>query len=620
MKHIFLMITMMFGVLVSAHSAALAQEETEITSAPDVAHAIAHAIAMHGNIKYDENFTHFDYVNPNAPKGGTLRMWGNETFDNMNGFIPKGVPADGLGLIYETLMVKSSDEPFTMYGGLAKTIETPQDRSFVIFTIDENARWHDGVPLTAEDVVWTFETLTTKARPFYRAYYANVSNVEALDPRRVKFTFDQAGNRELPLIVGSMPILPQHYWTSEGRDFEATTLEAPLGSGAYKVGDINPGKSIEYVRVADWWGQDIPVNKGRFNFDRITYDYYRDQNVSLEALFADEYDFRQEYTAKLWATSYDAPPVQDGRIMKETRNNALPQGMQAFAFNLRRSLFQDIAVRKAINYAFDFEWSNKQFAFDAYVRTDSYFENSEMEATGLPQGRELEILEEFRDQLPPSVFDTEFTIPKTNASGNNRANLRVAQQLLKEAGYIKGDDDILYHPETGERLEFELLVANTNAAFERWFGPWKQAMERLGIKADIRIVDASQYINRVMAFDFDMIVQSWGQSSSPGNEQREYWGSEKADMAGSRNILGLKDPVVDALIELIVSAPDREELVIRTRALDRVLKDGWYVVPNWHLAAWRIAYWDKFGQPEVQAPYALGVIDTWWVSQESAQE
>lgn len=570
----------------------------------------AHGLAMHGDMKYGPDFTHFDYVNPDAPKGGMLRMWGAETFDTLNGFSTKGVAADGLTLLYVSLMEKSEDEPFTMYGALAESVETPADRSWVAFTLRPEARWHDGQPVTAQDVVWTFETLTTKARPFYKAYYANVANVEALDERRVKFTFDMANNRELPLIVGQMPILPRHYW--EGRDFEATTLEPPVGSGPYTVGRVEPGRSIEFVRVKGWWGETVPVFKGRYNFDRVTWEYYRDQNVSLEALFANRYDFRQEYTAKLWATAYDAPPVLDGRIVKKVVPNALPQGMQAFAFNIRLPKFQDIAVRKAINYAFDFEWSNKQFAYGAYERTDSYFENSEMAATGLPEGRELEILEQFRGQVPDSVFTEEFKLPETDGSGNNRANLRTAMKLLDDAGYVMGEDNVRVHKDTGERLEFELLVANTNAAFERWFQPFKQNLERIGIKADIRIVDASQYINRVLAFDYDVIVASWGQSTSPGNEQREFWGSDRADMPGSRNYIGIQDPVIDKLIDLVISAPTREELVVRVRALDRVLLHHWYVVPNWHLAAWRIAYWDEFGQPETQAPYALGVIDTWW--------
>ncbi|PJB69525.1 MAG: hypothetical protein CO093_10235 [Alphaproteobacteria bacterium CG_4_9_14_3_um_filter_47_13] len=589
------------------------ESETEVkpdntASAP--APLPTHGIAMHGDMKYSAGFTHFDYVNPQAPKGGTLRMSGNETFDTLNGFSTKGVEANGLGLLYDSLMEKSQDEPFSMYAALAQSIETPEDRSWVIFTLRPEAQWHDGLPVTAEDVIWTFRTLTTKAKPFYKAYYANISNVEALGERRVKFTFDMANNRELPLIVGEMPILPKHYW--EGKDFEATTLEPPLGSGPYKIGKVDAGRSIELVRVKNWWGENIPVFKGRYNFDRITYDDYRDQNVSLEALFANEYDFRQEYTAKLWATSYDAPPVLRGQISKEVIPNGLPQGMQAFAFNMRLAKFKDLAVRKAINYAFDFEWANKQFAYGAYERTNSYFENSEMAASALPTGRELEILESFREQIPESVFTEAFKLPETNGSGNNRENLRIALKMLDGADYIMGRDGVRSQKDTGERLEFEVLVANTNAAFERWFQPWKQNLERLGIKAEIRIVDASQYVNRILAFDYDMIVASWPQSTSPGNEQREFWGSDRADMPGSRNYLGIKDPVIDSLVDMIVSAPTREELVLRCRALDRVLLHNWYVVPNWHLAAWRVAYWDKFGQPEVQAPYSLGVIDTWW--------
>lgn len=580
-------------------------------SLPAYAQSPAHGLAMHGDMKYGPDFTHFEYVNPDAPKGGTLRMWGAETFDTLNGYNNKGVEADGLPMIYDSLMESAQDEPFTMYGALAATVQTPEDRSWVQFTLRPEAKWHDGKPVTAHDVVWTFEALTTKGKPFYKAYYANVAKIEAIDDHTVKFTFDMANNRELPLIVAQMPVLPKHYW--EGRDFEATTLEPPLGSGPYQIGKIVPGRSIEFVRVKEWWGENLPVFKGRYNFDRITWDYYRDQNVSLEALFADEYDFRQEFTAKLWATAYDAPAVKDGRIVKKTIENGLPQGMQAFAFNIRRPKFQDVNVRKAINYAFDFEWANKQFAYGAYERTDSYFENSEMAATGLPEGRELEILEQFRGKIPESVFTEEFNLPKTDGTGNNREQLRTAMQILDATGYVMGPDKVRAHKDTGERLEFEVLVANTNAAFERWFMPMKQNLERLGIKADIRIVDASQYINRVLEFDYDVIVASWAQSASPGNEQREFWGSDRADMAGSRNYIGIKDPVVDELVTMIVSAPTREELVVRTRALDRVLLHHWYVVPNWHLAAWRVAYWDKFGMPEIQAPYSLGVADTWWI-------
>jgi microcin C transport system substrate-binding protein len=570
----------------------------------------AHGIAMHGAPKYAADFTHFDYVNADAPKGGVMRLSGNETYDTFNQFTTKGVSAAGLNLLYVSLMEKAQDEPFTMYGALASGISVPEDRSWAEFTLRKNAVWSDGQPITAEDVVWTFNTLTTKAQPAYRAYYANVASVEALGDKRVKFTFDMAGNRELPLIVGEMTILPKHYW--EDRDFEATTLDIPVSSGPYRIESFDQGRSLTYARVADWWGADLPVFKGRYNFDQIIYEYYRDQDVSLQAFFAGDYDYRREWTAKLWATGYDVPPVKNGEIVKKLVPNQLPQGMQGFVMNLRRPVFQDLAVRKAMNLAFDFEWSNKQFAYDAYERTDSYFENSEMQASGVPSGRALEILEPYRDQLPSRVFETAFEIPKTDGSGNNRAHLREAMKLLDEAGYVMGEDGVRVHKDSGTRLSFEFLVANTNGAFERWFGPYKKNLKRIGIDGTIRVVDASQYVNRVLAHDFDFIVHSWGQSNSPGNEQREYWGSERADLPGSRNMIGIKDPVVDALIEDIVKAPTREELVEHVRALDYVLLNGWYVVPNWHIAGWRIAYWDKFNQPETQAPYDLGVVDTWW--------
>lgn len=576
--------------------------------AQETASTPTHALAMHGAPKYPATFAHFDYVNPDAPKGGTLKLAGYDTFDNLNPFIIKGVSASGAEIIYDTLTEQSSDEAFTVYGGLASAIETPEDRSWVIYTVRPEARWHDGKPVTAADVKWTFETLTTKGAPFYKAYYQNVKSVETLDGNRVKFTFDMANNRELPLIVGQMPILPQHYW--EGKTFENTTLVPPLGSGPYKIGAVAPGRSIEYVRVKDWWGDKVPAFRGRYNFDRIVYEYYKDQNVSLEAMFAGQYDFRQEYVAKLWATGYNAPAVTAKKIIKKTIDNDLPQGMQGFTFNIRRPAFQDKAVRKAINYAFDFEWSNKQFAYNEYTRTRSYFANSEMEATKLPEGAELAILEQFRGQIPDEVFTQEYQNPKTDGSGNNRANLKEAARLLDEAGWKLGSDGI--RAKDGVRLEFELLMAGVNEGFQRWFQPLEQNLQKIGVKGSIRIVDATQYTNRVMTFDYDMIVGSWGQSNSPGNEQREFWESSRADMQGSRNYIGLKDPAIDKIVEMIVAAPTREDLVARCRALDRVLQHGWYVVPNWHIPAWRVAYWDKFGRPEKQAPFALGVMDTWW--------
>jgi microcin C transport system substrate-binding protein len=567
-----------------------------------------HGLAMHGGPKYAADFKHFDYVNPDAPKGGTLKLAGYDTFDTLNPFTVKGVSVEGAAMIYDTLLESSADEAFTAYGGLASSIETPADRSWVIFTIRPEAQWHDGKPVTADDVKFSFETLTTHGVPFYKAYYTNVKSVETMDGNRVKFTFDMADNRELPLIVGQLPVLPKHYW--EGKDFAATTLTPPLGSGPYKFGAVAPGRSVEYVRVKNWWGENVPAFKGRYNFDRIVYEYYKDQNVSLEAMFAGQFDFRQEMVAKLWATAYNAPAVTSGKIIKKTIPHSLPQGMQGFTYNIRRPVFQDIAVRKALNYAFDFEWSNKQFAYNEYVRSRSYFSNSEMEAKGLPEGAELAILEQFRDKLPPEIFTTEYKNPVTDGSGNNRANLKEAARLLDEAGWKLNAEGI--REKNGVKLQFELLMAGVNEGFTRWFQPLEQNLAKVGVKGSIRVVDATQYTNRIMTYDYDMIVGSWGQSNSPGNEQRGYWTSAAADAPGGQNYIGLKDPVVDRIVDLIVASPTRKDLVARCRALDRVLQHGHYNIPNWHIPAWRVAYWNKFEQPKVQAPYSLGVADTWW--------
>lgn len=569
-----------------------------------------HALAMHGTPKYGADFQHLDYVNVDAPKGGVFKLNVIGTFDNLNPFIVKGASAAGAGTIYESLLESSVDEPFTEYGALAASVETPDDRSWVIFNLRPEAKWHDGHPVTADDVVWTFNILTTEGTPFYKAYYANVKSVEAISPTRVKFTFDMAGNRELPLIVGQMQILPKHYWTTEGRTFSETTLTPPLGSGPYKFGAVKPGESIEYVRVSDWWGKDLPLNRGRYNFDSIVYEYYRDANVALEAFLGGRYDFRLENTAKLWATAYESPAVKDGRISKKIIPNELPQGAQGFIYNLRRPLFQDRAVREAIPYAFDFEWSNKQYAYDSYKRTRSYFSNSDMAATTLPDAAELALLEPYRDQLPPEVFTSIYAPPKTDGSGNIRENLKKAAQILDAAGYVTGKDGVRSHQKTGQRLEFEFV--DNNPAFERWIMPFIQNLQKIGVKVNYRSIDEAQYQNRMNTFDFDMTVMSFGQSSSPGNEQREYWGGARADMPGSRNYIGIKSPVVDALIDKIVSAPTREDLVTRVRALDRVLQWGYYMVPNWHLSAWRIAYWNKFGQPDIMPAYGLPVTDIWW--------
>jgi len=485
----------------------------------------------------------------------------------------------------------------------------------VAFNINPLAKWADGLPVTAHDVVWTFNTVLENGQPFFKAYYGDVTKVEATSDSRVKFTFKHGDNAELPLIIAQMSILPKHYWTAQGRNFSATSLDAPLGSGPYAVSKVEAGRTIDYTRRADYWGKDLPINKGRFNFDKISYDYYKDSNVALEAFFANEFDFQLENTAKLWATAYDAPAVQSGQIIKEEIAHERPQGMQGFLYNIRKPVFQDIEVRKALAYAFDFDWSNKQFAYDSYTRTDSFFENSELASTdGLPEGRVLEILESYRDQLPADVFTTRYTPPKTDGSGRNRANMKKATDILDAAGYKLGEDGIRVHETTGQRLQFEII--DSNPLFERWVLPFIGNLKKIGVEANFRVLDPAQYQNRMNDFDYDMTIGSMGQSSSPGNEQRDYWSSVKADTPGSRNTIGVKDPVVDDLIEKLIQAPSRAELVALTQALDRVLLSGYYVIPQWHIDHFRVAYWKKLGRPAELSGLTPAVTDTWWVKSE----
>jgi microcin C transport system substrate-binding protein len=576
-------------------------------------------MVMHGDAKYAENFTHFDYVNPDAPKGGELRNSAIGTFDSLNPFIIKGTPAAGLtflgqNMLYDSLMEQSYDEPFSMYGLLAESVEyNPDDKTWVAFHLNPNAKWHDGKPITPDDVIWTFNILLEKGTPFFKAYYGDVIKTEKIGERGVKFTFKDATNAELPLILSQLSILPKHFW--HDKDFDKTTLEFPLGSGPYEIEKVDAGRSITYKRNPNYWGKDLPVNKGRFNFDHVTYDYYKDSNVALEAFFASEYDFRIENVAKLWETGYDAQPVKKGDIKKEEINHTRPQGMQAFLYNIRRPVFQDKRVRKALSYAFDFEWSNKQFAFGGYKRTDSFFENSELAAReGAPTGRVLKILESYKNQLPEEVFTARYTPPKTDGRGNPRSNLRKAMKLLDEAGYKLAEDGIRVHEETGQRLEFEIIDANP--LFERWVLPFIANLKKIGVQANFRVLDPAQYQNRMNDFDYDMTIGSIAQSSSPGNEQRDFWSSVKADMQGSRNYIGIKEPVIDDLIEKIIQAPDREELVSLTRALDRILLSGHYVIPQWHIDYWRVAYWNKLQRPETLSGLTPAISDTWWVKAE----
>ncbi len=573
--------------------------------------APVHAIAMHGDAKYGPDFEHFDYVNPHAPKGGALRTAARGTFDSFNPFIPKGNAVSTRSI--ETLLTASNDEAFTEYGLIAASLEVPADRSWVIFNIRPEARWHDDMPITADDVVWSFEILTTQGQDFYRNYYGSVDKVEKLATHRVKFSFAEEENRELPLIVGQMPILPKHYW--EDREFGNTTLEPPLGSGPYRVKKFEPGRYVVYERVSDYWGANLPVNRGLNNFDTMRVDYYLDDTAIRLALKSQDVDLRLENQAKAWASDYEVPAVEKGFLIKELIRHQQPTGMQAFVMNTRRSKFADPRVRKALGYAFDFEWTNKQLFYGQYTRTESYFSNSELAASGKPTGEEFEILERFRDQLPPEVFDDPPRPPKTDGSGHARRNLRTALNLLAEAGWAVKDLKLI-NETTGEPMEFEILLVSQ--AFERIVLPFTRNLSRLGIDARVRLVDQSQYLNRVRAFDFDMLISGWGQSESPGNEQRSFWGSYTADTPGSRNLIGVRSPVVDELIELLIQAPDRESLVARTRALDRVLLAGNYVIPNWHIQSDRILYWDKFSRPAI--PTKSGVlISRWWYDESKAQ-
>ncbi len=567
---------------------------------------IGHALSMYGDLKYPPGFTHFQYVNPDAPKGGDVKLAAIGTFDTLNPFVLKGVPAVGIGTVFDTLTVSSEDEPFSQYGLVAESIEMPADRSWVAFTLRPQARFHDGTPMTVEDVIWTFDALKTKGRPFYRSYYAQVTKAEKVGDRKVRFAFGPGDNRELPLIVGQLPVLSRAYWSK--RDFEKTTLEPPLGSGAYRVEAVDAGRSITYRRVKDYWAAKLPVNVGRDDFDSIRYDYYRDSTVAIEALKGGEYDFRVENVAKNWATAYNTPAVTRGLLKKEEIANEVPTGMQGFVYNTRRPIFQDARVRRALAYAFDFEWSNKNLFYGAYTRTKSYFSNSELASSGLPTAEELKILEPLRGKVPDEVFTREYRPPSTDGSGNIRDGAREALRLLAEAGWTVKSQKLVNG--RGEPMQFEILL--NEPVWERIALPFAKNLERLGITARVRVVDAAQFEKRQDDFDFDMIVALWGESLSPGNEQREFWGSQTAGEHGSRNLAGIKDPAVDRLIDLVIQAPDRPGLVARTRALDRVLLWGHYVIPHWHIRVFRVVYWDKFGRPAVSPKNALG-FDTWWV-------
>ncbi len=575
---------------------------------PGFAEVERHGLSLFGAPKYPAGFERFDYVNPDAPKGGLLRYAAIGNFDSLNPFIVKGRPAAGSStFIYDTLMASSFDEPSSEYGLLAETVSYPEDFSSVTFTLRTGARWHDGERVTPEDVIWSFETLTAN-QPFFNAYYADVESVEKLSPLKVRFNFAISGNRELPQIVGQLPVLPKHYWAE--REFGATTLEPPLGSGPYRVSKVDAPRSITYERVADYWAADLNVNIGANNFSEIRFDYFGDNTIALEAFKGDRIDVRMENSAKDWATAYDFPAAREGRVRLLQLRTQNPEPMQGFVMNLRREKFSDVRVREAISLAFDFEWANKTLFYEQYTRTDSYFDNSELASSGVPEGDELALLEPYRDQLPEALFNEAFVNPVTDGSGNNRNNLRRATRLLNDAGWTVNEDGLLVHSETGTAFEIEFLLVSP--AFERVVQPYLQALKKLGISGSIRIVDTSQYQNRVDNFDFDMTINTVGQSLSPGNEQRDFWGCEAAKQAGGRNLAGICDPVVEAMVDAVIFAKDRNALITATRALDRVLLWRHYLVPQWHVPYDRVAVWDRIGVPDPTPGFNIGFPSIWW--------
>ncbi|MFL5134073.1 MAG: extracellular solute-binding protein [Microvirga sp.] len=580
-----------------------------------------HGSALLDEPKYPQGFSHFDYVNPNAPKGGLVRLGALGTFDSFNIVVAgvKGSPEQGLGLIYETLTTSALDEANASYGLLAESFSYPEDYSSVSFRLRPEARWHDGRPVTTDDVIFSFESLKANS-PTYAFYYANVSKAEKVGEREVKFTFDEKGNRELPQIMGQLMVLPKHWWEGTApdgrkRDVTQTTLEPPLGSGPYRLKSFDTGRNASYERVKDYWGEKINVNVGQNNFDEIRYEYYRDATVLLEAFKSDRLDFRTENSARNWAAGYDFPARQEGRVILEEFPFRATGVMQAFVLNMRRDKFKDQRVRRAFNLAFPFEELNKTIFYGLYERPSSYFYGLDLASSGLPEGQELKILESIRDKIPASVFTTPYKNPINDSPETVRNNLREADRLLKEAGWeVKNGRRV---NAKGEVLSAELLSSSPNE--ERVFLPYKASLDRLGIATTVRTVDDVQYTNRTRAFDFDVATGLWPQSLSPGNEQREFWGSQAATREGSRNLPGIADPGVDALIDKIIFAKDRNDLVAATKALDRVLLAHDYVVPQWTSLKQRTARWNRYSHPEAMPRYGGAAFPTiWWYDEAKA--
>jgi len=645
---VILLATFLCGAVATDRVAAQTDPVPPAAAAPSSAPASAtkqtrhHALSLVGEPKYGPEFKHFDWVNPDAPKGGALRSFVEGSFDSLNPFSVKGAPAGDLGLVFDALMASSPDEASAEYCLICEWVSYPPDYSSVRFGIRPEARFQDGSPITPEDVIFSFE-VQKKAHPRTAFYYKNVVKAEKTGEHEVTFTFDVKGNRELPQIVGQLNVVPKKFWEGTGpdgqpRDLTKTTMEIPVGSGAYKIKEFDAGRSIAYERVKDYWAKDLPVSKGQWNFDEIKLTYFLDRTPAFEEFKSGKLDFWTEISASRWATAYDFDAIKKGWVKKEAIPIKRVAPMQAFVFNLRRKQFQDPRVRHAFNLAFNFEEANKKLFYDLYVRVDSYFANSELAATGLPQGRELEILNEVRDEIPPQVFTTEWKNSVNRTPEEFRDHMREASKLLAEAGWkleqqSAADDACGFFCKTlrtvglvsaktenvlrnaqGATFEVEFLIDSPD--FERIVIPYAQDLQKLGIKARARVVDSAQFKRRTDAHDYDIIIDNFAQSESPGNEQRDFWGSAAADKDGSNNTAGIKNPAVDKLIDKVVFAKDREELLAATHALDRVLLWNYYVVPQWHYPFERVAYWDVFGRPQKLPSRSSAVTQVWWIDPE----